>query len=178
MLRKYFSFLTVIIFIGLMISCKIPDDDNSSNNNSGVSYPYVQTELEYLGSANLSTSYPWPTDTEIVSALQSVMQNYSTSHPSTGDSTFELDGVVYIMDQSSITIITGGVPQVVFDNFWKDLKSYAAGLWSCWGYVYCSIPSKGATSQAYVIYAICDDKYGSIQGSITYIAAKETIRKK
>jgi hypothetical protein len=172
MLRKYF-FLVVIIFIGLMISCKTPDNDGSD-----VSYPYVYTELEYLGKANLPTSYPWPSDTEIANGLQSVMQNYSATHPSTGDDTVELDGVVYIMDQSSITIITGGVPQVVFDNFWKDLKSYTAGLWSCWGYVYCSIPSKGASSQAYVIYAICDDKYASIQGSITYFAAKATIRKK
>jgi hypothetical protein len=181
MLKKCFSFLAVIIFIGLLISCKTPDDDSSDisyDDDSGVSYPYVYTELEYLGKANLSTSYPWPTDTEIGNALQSVMQNYAAAHPSTGDDTFELDGVVYEMDQSSITNITGGVPQVVFDNFWKDLKSYAAGLWSCWGYIYCSISSKGATSQAYVIYAICDDKYTSIQGSITYIAAKATIRKK
>ena len=169
MLKKYFTFLVVIIIISLA-SCK--EDD------SGVSYPYVQTELEYLGKANLPTSYPWPSDAQIVSGLQTVMQNYSASHPSTGDDTFELDGVVYIMDQSSITNITGGVPQVVFDNFWKDLKSYSAGLWSCWGYVYCSIQSKGATSQAYILYTICDDKYASTQGSVTYVAAKATIKVK
>jgi len=172
MLKKYFTFLVVIIFIGFMTSCQNPDDV------SGVSYPYVHTELEYLGRANLSTSYPWPTDEQIINGLQTVMQNYSATHPSTGDDTFELDGVVYVMDQSSITTITGGVPQVVFDNFWKDLKTYSAGLWSCWGYVYCSIASKGATSQAYIIYAICDDKYATTQGSITYVAAKATIKKK
>jgi len=165
--------LVVIIIFGLMISCKTPDDDSS-----GVFYPYVYTELEYYGMANLSTSYPWPTDTEIGNALHSVIQNYIAAHPSTGDNTYELDGVIYEMDQSSITPITGGVPQVVFDNFWKDLKSYSAGLWSCWGYVYCSISSKGATSQAYFIYAICDDIYASTQGNITYTAAKATIKKK
>jgi hypothetical protein len=172
MLKKYFTFLVVIIFIGFMTSCQIPDDD------SGISYPYVHTELEYLGSANLLTSYPWPTDAQIANGLQTVMQNYAAAHPSTDENTFELEGVIYEMDQSSITAITGGVPQVVFDNFWKDLKSYSAGLWSCWGYEYCSIESKGATSQAYVIYAICDDKYTSIQGSVTYVAAKATIKVK
>ena len=170
MFKKYFYFIVAIIFIWFMSSCELDDDS--------VSYPYVHTELEYLGSANLATSYPWSTDEQIFSGLQSVIQNYSSMHPSTGDDVFELDGVTYIMEQSSITVITGGVPKVVFDNFWKDLKNYSAGLWSCWGYVYCSIPSKGATSQAYVIYAICDDKYASTQGSITYIAAKATIRKK
>jgi len=173
MFKKIFLFFVVIIFIGIMVSCEIPEDEEK-----GVSYPYVHTELEYLGKANLSTSYPWPTDAQIGNGLQSVMQNYIAANPSTDDDTFEFDGIVYEMDQSSITIITGGVPKVVFDNFWKDLKSYSAGLWSCWGYVYCSIESKGATSQAYVIYAICDDKYASIQGSVTYIAARATIKRK
>jgi len=177
--KKYFI-LVVIIFIAFLSSCETPDDDESTNiiYPSYPLYPYVYKELEYLGRASLATSYPWPTDTQIADGLQSVMQSYTATHPSTGDDTFVLDGVVYELDQSSITTITGGVPQVVFDNFWKDLKSYSAGLWSCWGYVYCSIPSKGATSQAYIIYAICDDKYASTQGSITYVAARATIKKK
>jgi hypothetical protein len=175
MLKKTVFFFVVIFFIGVMISCEIPEDEEES---SGVSYPYVYTELEYLGKANLSTSSPWPTDAQIGNGLQNVIQNYVAANPSTDDDTFEFDGIVYEMDQSSITIITGAVPKVVFDNFWKDLKSYSAGLWSCWGYVYCSIQSKGATSQVYVIYAICDDKYASTQGSVTYIATRATIKRK
>jgi len=173
-MKKTFKFIGIAAFAAVigftMTACSTDSDD--------VSYPYVYTELEYMGLANLPTSYPWPTDTEIGNALQSVMQNYAATHPSTDDNTFKLDGVTYKIDESSITMITGGVPQVVFDNFWKDLKSYAAGLWSCWGYLYCSIPSKGATSQAYYIFAICDDKYASTQNHIYYFAAKETVRKK
>jgi len=156
-----------------MTGCSTDGGDGTSGT---FSYPYVYTELEYLGKANLSTSYPWPTDTEVGDELRSVIQDYIATHPSTDDDAFEFDGVIYEMDESSITAITGGVPQVVFDSFWKDLKSYAAGLWSCWGYVYCSIPSKGATSQAYIIYAICDDKYASTQNQIKYFAAKGTIK--
>jgi len=163
----------LLVFEMMVAGCKIEPDEKEK-----VSYPYVYSEIEYFGMANLPTSYPWPTDTEVFDALQKVIQSYVAAHPSTGDDILELDGVIYEMDESSITPITGGVPQVVFDNFWKDLKSYSAGLWSCWGYVYYSISSKGATSQAYVIYAICDDKYTTSQGHISYFAARATIRKK
>jgi len=172
--KTWMGMLVMILVFGMMVvGCKTEPDDKEK-----VPYPYVITELEYLGRANLSTSYPWPTDTEIFAALQSVIENYDETDPSTDDDTFEFDGVIYEMDLSSIAEITGGVPKVVFDNFWKELKSYSAGLWSCWGYVYCSIPSKGATSQAYVIFAICDDIYASTQGSIQYVAARAIIRKK
>jgi len=186
--------ILVIVFGIMFVGCDDGSTDDtdgtqSSNNPDGssnnVSYPYVISELEFLGRANLSTSYPWPTDTEINNALLSVIQNYNETHlstnethPSTDDDLYELDGVIYEMDKSSITSVTGAVPKVVFDSFWNELKNYSAGLWSCWGYSYCSIPSKGATSQAYIIYAICDDKYAVTQGSVSYIAAKAILKKK
>jgi hypothetical protein len=167
--------LAALIGVSIFTSCdtgsgltdyETPDTviDKKNPTTDYVKYPYLYHNIKYIGKATLdqSSSYILVSNSEKSEGMDSVLNTYA------GPDNVLIDNLSYgIIGNYEIT--TGGVPKIVFDQFWNDLKNYSSGLWSIWEFIYCVIPSKGSDVEFYIIYAMVDNKYSD---SVWYFAAK------
>jgi hypothetical protein len=101
--------------------------------------------------------------------LNEVLQAFIASHPNASND-FTFDGVIY--EFTNLQLITGGVPNYVWDQFWKDIENYSYSIGSCWGFVYGEMPKKNGTGTGYVLYTIIT--YASTYGNseVLYMAVR------
>jgi hypothetical protein len=153
---------TRIVFLALLSLFSCTKNDN-------VSYPYTEHEIVYMGAkAGLTSS---SSDQAFGNALDEIMQQYAASQPN-ASTQFTFDGIRY--DITNLREITGGIPNAIWDVFWEDIDEYRYSIGSCWGFVHATIPSKGGTGTAYIIYAIAtSDNYGD--GEIIYVAVQGNV---
>jgi hypothetical protein len=169
-MKNYSWFCGIVISLGLFLffSCDNPADDNSA-----VLYPYTEHGIEYLGlKPGLTVS---SSDQEFDTGLNEVLQAYLKDHPNSSND-FSFDGVTY--ELTNLQAITGGVPNFVWDSYWKDIDEYSYSIGSCWGFIYGEIPSKGGTGTAYALYTIVT--YASTYGNseVRYMAGKGNVSPK
>jgi hypothetical protein len=146
----------------LFFSCENP------SGSDGISYPYTEHEIEYLGfKSGLSSS---SSAQAFNNGLNEVLQTYLANHPNSSNE-FAFDGITYeFTNLQDVTM--GGIPNYVWDNFWNDLKKYSYSVGSCFGYVYTQIPSKGGTGTVYVLYTIIN----SMNDTVLYKAVKGNVK--
>jgi len=168
-MKKIIWLHTVVILFSIFLfsSCK-----NESAIDS-VSYPYTEHDIEYLGFKSGLTSSS--SQQAFDNGLNEVLQAYVASHPNIS-SDFTFDGVTY--EFTNLQSITGGVPNYVWNQFWKDIENYSYSIGSCWGFIYGEIPKKRGTGTAYVLYTII--KYASTYGNseVLYIAVRGNVSPK
>jgi hypothetical protein len=135
----------------------------------GQAYPYTEHGIFYLGYKSGLTSLS-PQE-EFQAGLAEVLQSYLKAYTDPMVNESVVDGITY--ELANLQMITGGVHAAVWDIFWEALGEYSYNTGSCWGFAHITIPSRGGTGTAYMLYTII--KY---TGSVWYMAAKGDIRPK
>jgi hypothetical protein len=141
-----------------------------NGGDGSIESPYTEHGMWYMGfKAGLDS---WSSDQEFDDALNEIWQDYTANNPSTIDDVANFNGISYsIINWENIT---GGVPEYVYNTFWKDLyEQHHYSIGSCWLFNYVEISSKDATGTIYEIDAIVTSTEGG--GYIRYHSSKATL---
>ena len=154
MKNKWLIGFVVLLVLGfILIGC----DD--------VKYPYIEHGITHIGFKSGLNS--WSSKQEFIDAFGEVFEEYYKNNPENDEDIY--DGTAYEVRDDQWISATGGLPNNIWDIFWKDLSKYSVSIGSCWVFKHIEIPSKGANGIIYLIYAIITDVGGN---SIQYTAYK------